>query len=148
MLWNLGFHFVLLYFQVLDNVWVWVCCFGWWLVTGSWLGPFTLLQRSSLMLGHRLDACALHSMHCASYVMPCASCLMFGHRLDVCASCVEPGAPWVTEASSFAVFFIFFSLWHYDTQVYISGFCRHISSFLTWWIDGWCRGCMDSVLIP
>ena len=62
------------------------------------------------MLGHRLDACALHLMRCASYVMPCASSLMFGHRFDAYASCVELGAPWVTEASSFAViFFRFFS---------------------------------------
>jgi len=33
-----------------------------------------ILQRSYLMLGHRLDACASH-------VMLCASSVMLGHRL-------------------------------------------------------------------
>ena len=64
---------------------------------------------------------------CASHVMLCALCGCFLVTLDAlrivldvfcivcdawasfdaCASCVEPGAPWVTEASSFAVFFFF-----------------------------------------
>jgi len=75
---------------------------------------------------------------------------MLGHRLDACASCVEHGTPWVTEASSFAVFSFFSSLWHYDTQVYISGFRGHMSSFLTdlmdRWMMSWLYGlCADSI---
>jgi len=81
-------------------------------MAGHWLVAWAVYSfaetHSSLMLGHHLDASASHLMRCTSYVMPCASCLMLGHRLDACASCVELGAPWVTEASSFAVFFIFF----------------------------------------
>ena len=60
------------------------------------------------MLGHRLDACASHLMLCASFGMSCASSLFAWASFDACASCVEPGAPWVTEAFSFAVFFFFF----------------------------------------
>jgi len=44
---------------------------------------------------------------------------------DACASCLEPGAPWVTEASSFAVFFFFFfffvafAYYHHTQVLYI-----------------------------
>jgi len=109
MLWNLGFRFVSVCFTGARHFYgsgYAVSSDGWSL--GCGLGHLLFLQRSSLMLGHRLDACASHLMRCTSYVMPCASCLMFGHCLDACASCVEPGTPWVTEASSFAVIFHFF----------------------------------------
>jgi len=39
------------------------------------------LRRYSLMLGHRLDACASHLMLCASFWMSSASSVMLGHRL-------------------------------------------------------------------
>ena len=69
-----------------------------------------------------MDACASHVMLCTS----CGCSLIANDSLrivlgvfcivrdawasfDVCALCVEPGAPWVTEASSFAVYFFFFS---------------------------------------
>jgi len=78
-------------------------------------------QRSSLMLGHRVDACASHVMLCTScgclFIALDALCIVLDvfcivcdawASFDACASCVEPGAPWVTEASSFAVFFFFF----------------------------------------
>jgi len=65
---------------------------------------------------------------------------------DACASCVEPGAPWVTEASSFAVFFFFFSfaLQHLVLSLYSS---LHISG-LRWilldlTLDAGCDGCAD-----
>jgi len=46
---------------------------------------------------------------------------------DACASCVEPGTPWVTEASSFAVFFFFFF------SFAVSGFIM-ILKFIYLWI--------------
>ena len=69
---------------------------------------------------------------------------------DACASCVEPGAPWVTIASSFAVFFFFFSFYfavsgfyHY-TQVFIyldsAGF-----NWISHMLDVGCDGCLASL---
>jgi len=55
-----------------------------------------------------------------------ALCIVFDvwASFDAYASCVEPGAPWVTEALSFAVIFHFFPclwLYIYRTQVDVSG---------------------------
>jgi len=112
------------------------------------------------MLGHRVDACASHVMLCAScgcflitldalrivldvFCIVCDAWASF----DACASCVEPGAPWVTEASSFAVFFFRFSLlcsiWYYHfTQVCISlDFAGY--NLISHELDFGCDGCVD-----
>jgi len=109
------------------------------MMAGHWVVAWVIyfLQRSSLMLGHHLDACASHLMRRASYVMLCASCLMLGHRFDACASCVEPGAPWVTEASSFAVIFHFFQSlalsWYSSLHIWIP----QTYLFISHWMDCW-----------
>ena len=58
---------------------------------------------------------------------------------DACASCVEPGAPWVTEASSFAVFFFFFFSFAVSGFIMILKFIYlwiplDLTSFLTRWM--------------
>ena len=69
---------------------------------------------------------------------------------DVCASCMEPGAPWVTEASSFAVFFFFSFFQSLDLSCYSSLYIWISLAFIFFshTMDDGCRGCMDSVLIP
>jgi len=61
------------------------------------------------------DACASHVMLCASSWMSSASSVMLGHRL-MRVSCVELGAPWVTEASQLRGIFLLFllpcSIWY------------------------------------
>ena len=108
-----------------------VCCIG---LSLGVVKVSYFIQRSSLMLGHRVDACASHVMLGASFGRLCVAldalrivldvfCIVCDAwaSFDACASCVEPGTPWVTEASSFAVFFFFSllcSLWFYHfTQV-------------------------------
>jgi len=94
------------------------------------------------MLGHRVDACALHVMLCAScgcffitldalHIVLDVFCIVCDAwaSFDACTSCVEPGAPWVTEASSFAVFsfsFFSFALQHLVLSLYSS---LHITGF-------------------
>jgi len=104
-----------------------VCCIGLSLGSG---------QSHLLYAGMVSDACASHVMLCTSFGRLCIAldalrivldvfCIVCDAwaSFDACASCVEPGGPWVTEASSFAVFFFFFflflcSLWIYlNTQV-------------------------------
>ena len=113
------------------------------------------------MLGHRVDACASHLMLCASFGRLCIALDALRIVLDVfcivcdawassdaCASCVEPSAPWVTEASSFAVFFFFsFSLQSLDLSLYSSYISLDFAGFnsISHTLVG-CDGCLDSVL--
>jgi len=104
------------------------------------------LRRYSLMLGHRVDACASHVMLCASCgcwgIAPdalriildvfCIVCDAWA-SFDACASCVEPGAPWVTEASSFAVFFFFF--FYFAVTGFITLLTFYITGFCWIWLD-------------
>ena len=81
------------------------------------------IRTCHLMLGHRVDACASHVVLCASCgcflitrdalrIILDVFCIVFDAwaSFDACASCVELGAPWVTEASQLRGIFLFFSL--------------------------------------
>jgi len=112
-LWELCVPLLCLCFlQVLDLDLVML--YVYWLITGC--GYCQSLYSEIL-----LDASASHVMLCAScgcslialdalrivldvFCIVCDAWASF----DACASCVEPGASWVTKASSFTVFFFFF----------------------------------------
>jgi len=76
---NLVFRLCLFLLQVLDMglgmLYVVLACH--WVV----VEVIYFLQRWTLMLGHRLDACASHLMLCASFGMSCASSVMLRYRL-------------------------------------------------------------------
>jgi len=107
LLWELGVPSLSLFLQVLDI-----------------FGSGYAVSRDGLSLGcglsHLLstemvfDAWASFGCLCialdALRIVWDVLCIVFDAwaSFDACASCVEPGAPWVTEAFSFAVFFIFF----------------------------------------